>query len=176
MMIVSLIGLKKSGKTATAENLIREFGRRGLRVGSVKFMPNSRLTIDVKGKDTWRHRQAGADFVISLSKGEIAFIGKLEGRADIGNAIDLVPEGTDVLICEGYNSPDPGIIKILCARDEGQVEETIRIRGIREGFLAVSGIISSTGFQHPEYRVLDSTDPVQLSIMADLILGQNDEK
>ncbi len=170
MIIVSLIGLKKCGKTTTAENLIGEFRRRDLRVGSVKFMPNSKITLDVEGKDTWRHRKAGSEFVISLSKGEIAMIRETEGRSDIDDALQLVPEGTDILICEGYNSTDPRIKKILCAKDPSLLEETMRIRGVGEGFIAISGIISGTGYEHSEYRVLNSMKDEDLQVLADLIL------
>lgn len=173
MIIVSLIGLKKCGKTTTAENLIAEFRRRGLTVGSVKFMPNSTMTLDVEGKDTWRHREAGADFVISLSRSEIAFIRNKKGRSDIDDALELVPEGTDVLLCEGYNSSDPRIKKVLCAKDPSLLKETMKVRGVEDGFIAISGIISGTDHQHPGCRVLNSKDPEELSLLADLILNES---
>ncbi len=172
MLIVSLIGLKKCGKTTTAEALIGEFRRRGFRVGAVKFMPNSTLTLDVEGKDTWRHRNAGAEFVISLSRGEIGYIGNVEGRATIDDALNIVPEGTDILVCEGYNTTDPGIIKIILARDPPSLEETMKVRGVKGDFLAVSGIISNTEFNHLDLPVLDATSPIQLKKLADLIIGK----
>jgi molybdopterin-guanine dinucleotide biosynthesis protein B len=170
MLILTLIGLKKCGKTTTAEALIGEFRKRGYRVGSVKFMPNSTLTLDVEGKDTWRHREAGAEFVISLSRGEIGYIGDVEGRAQIEDALRLVPEETDILICEGYNTSDPRIMKIILARDPSSLKETIEVRGVAGDFLAVSGIISGTDFLHPDLPVLDATSPDQLKRLADLII------
>ncbi|MCK5038041.1 MAG: molybdopterin-guanine dinucleotide biosynthesis protein MobB, partial [Thermoplasmata archaeon] len=50
MIIVSLIGLKKCGKTTTAEALIKEFKSRGMKVGGVKWMVHSNFTIDTEGK------------------------------------------------------------------------------------------------------------------------------
>jgi len=162
MIIVSLIGLKKCGKTATAEALIREFKRRGYRVGGVKSMPHSKFTIDVEGKDTWRQKEAGADFVISLSKGELAYIerkekrGKKEERceelvrpeeevaepevcedveqwATLENALRLVPDDTDILICEGLTQNDPRILRVVLAKSLELLEETFRVRGVETG-------------------------------------------
>ncbi len=174
MIIVSLIGLKKCGKTTTAEALIAAFKNRGFMVGGVKFMPNSTLTLDVVGKDTWRHREAGADFVISLSKGEVGYIGNVSGRVGIEDALRLVPQGTEILICEGYNDPDPRIVKILLAKDPDSLQETLSVRGITEGFIAVSGIISTTEFHHPDLPVLDATSEEQLELLVDLILEMDE--
>jgi molybdopterin-guanine dinucleotide biosynthesis protein B len=171
MLVVTLIGLKKCGKTTTAEALISEFKRRGLSVGGVKFMPNSTMNLDIEGKDTWRHRKAGADFVISLSRGEIGFIGDIEGRASLDDAMRLVPEGTDILVCEGLNTDDPSVVKILLARDPGSIEETMAVRGIADGFTAISGIISSSGYSHPVLPVIDATDEKGVGELADLILA-----
>jgi molybdopterin-guanine dinucleotide biosynthesis protein B len=172
MRIVSLIGLKKCGKTTTAENLIKELKCRGYRVGSIKFMPNSTMDLDVEGKDTWRHRNAGSEFIISLSKGELGFIKNIDGRATMDDALDLVPQGIDILICEGYNSNDPDIIKILCARDSSLLEETKRIREVDGGYAAISGIVSGTGYWDKELPVLDSNDTDDLKKLVDLILTE----
>jgi molybdopterin-guanine dinucleotide biosynthesis protein len=152
MIVVSLIGLKKCGKTTTAEALIREFKRRELRVGGVKSMPHSSFTIDVKGKDTWRHREAGADFVVSLSKDELVFMerwGKERGeegvnhentgsedgagRPGLEDVLRLVPGDTDVLVCEGLTQDDPRILRIVLARSPDLLVETFEVRGIGRG-------------------------------------------
>ncbi|MGA1821335.1 MAG: molybdopterin-guanine dinucleotide biosynthesis protein B [Thermoplasmatota archaeon] len=170
MIIVALIGLKKSGKTTTAEALIREFKRRGFIVGGIKFMPNSTFTLDKEGKDTYRHRSAGADFVISLSKGEIAYIGDIQGRARLSDALRMVPDTTEVLICEGLNEDHPDIQRVLIARDPDSLKETVGIRRIKDGIIAVSGIIANELSEHPEYPVFNCTKETGVSGLADLIL------
>ena len=98
MIIVSLIGLKKSGKTTCVEALVREFKGRGMKVGAVKSMVHSRFTVDTEGKDTWRHQRAGADFVISLSKDEMAYIERRPARSRLDEFLRFVPSDTDVLV------------------------------------------------------------------------------
>ena len=136
MIIVSLIGLKKCGKTTTAEALIREFKRRGYRVGGVKYMPHSTFTIDIKGKDTWRQKEAGADFVISLSKDEIAYMEPrntgIDQRPALKDLVRLVPAGTDILICEGLTEDDPGVLRVVLARSAELMQETFETRGLSE--------------------------------------------
>lgn len=171
MIIVALVGLKKCGKTTTAETLIGEFKRRGLKVGSIKFMPHSTITLDIEGKDTWRHRNAGSDFVISLSKGEIGYIGDIEGRATLADAFKLIPEDTDVMICEGLNEDHPDIFRILLAKDPSLLEETYEVRGIPESeFDAISGRISNVIQEHGSLPVYNATDPAQLNDLVDLII------
>ena len=175
MIIVALIGLKKCGKTTTAEALIREFKDRGYRVGGIKCMPNSTITLDTEGKDTYRHRSAGADFVISLSKGEIAFIGDTGGRASIRDALGLIPEGTEVLICEGLTEEYPGIHRILLARDLDLLEETMKVRGVGDGILALSGLLSNQKKDHPIYPVFNCTEREGVSGLVDLIIKKDQD-
>jgi molybdopterin-guanine dinucleotide biosynthesis protein MobB len=139
MIIVSLIGLKKCGKTTTAEALIREFKKRGYKTGGVKSMPHSNFTIDVQGKDTWRQKEAGADFVISLSKHEIAYIephqliSDSNDRPSLEDVLRLVPQDTEVLICEGLTEDDPRIIRVVLAKSPELVKETFEVRGLNKG-------------------------------------------
>ncbi len=173
MIIVSLIGLKKCGKTTTAEALIRQFKARGYKVGGLKSMRHSKFTIDVEGKDTWRHGEAGADFVISLSKGELAYIernnsvnkgkgeseeregeeGGAEGTNSLEEALRVVPHDTDILICEGLTDDDPRILRVVLARSPELLEDTFEVRGLNrtgEGdvgrgmkIIALSGIMAN---------------------------------
>ena len=172
MIVVSLIGLKKCGKTTTAEALIREFKRRGFKVGGVKCMHHATMTIDAKGKDTYRQKKAGADFVISLSKGEIAYIEKKDGRATLKDALRHVPKSTNILICEGLEDDGPELIRVVCAKSPRQLPATFRIRGVRGGVLALSGIMANETRRHPKYPVFNCALPKDARALADLILSK----
>ncbi len=193
MIIVTLIGLKKCGKTTTAEALISEFRERGYKVGAVKFMPHSSFTIDIEGKDTWRQKNAGAEFVISLSKDEMAYIEERKQRASLSDALRLVPEDTDVLICEGFTGDHPGILRVVLAKTPELLNETFVVRGFYQdheridptasNIIAFSGIMTSSlkneypekGWKrlpdYPEVPVFDCTDPSGRKGLVDLILG-----
>ncbi len=172
MIIVSLIGLKKCGKTTTAEALISEFKSRGMKVGGVKWMVHSNFTIDTEGKDTWRQKRAGADFVISMSKDELAFVQNRPDRPSLDDVLALVPEGTEILICEGLMDSRPNVIKVVVAKALETLNETFEVRGIKDGVIALSGIISNEALEHPEYPVFNCTLPKGAEGLADLILKE----
>lgn len=175
MIIVSLIGLKKSGKTTTAEALIGEFKSRGYKVGGIKFMVHSKFTVDTKGKDTWRHKEAGADFVVSMSEDELAYIERREGHPSMDEVMGYIPEDTDILICEGLTEDRPGIIRIVIAREPGLLQDTFEVRGISDGVIALSGIIANENHQHPNYPVFNCNLPEETSRLADLILQESEK-
>ena len=64
--IISIVGKSDSGKTTLLEKLIEEFCRRGHRVGTIKHDTHG-FDIDHEGKDSWRHKKAGAATVIISS-------------------------------------------------------------------------------------------------------------
>lgn len=68
MQRIHVIGRKNCGKTTLVTELITEFTARGLRVGSVKHTHHHH-ELDTPGKDSFRHREAGAAVVGILSPG-----------------------------------------------------------------------------------------------------------
>jgi len=165
--VVSVIGLKKCGKTTVVEHLVRSLTARGHRVGTVKSMVHSVFSIDVEGKDTFRHKDAGASFVISLSRSETAFIEKHEpgkGRRRLADVLPLVPDGTDFLVCEGLEDDDPGIAQIVCLKKAGLWEETCEVRPVGKP-IAVSGIIANELSEYRgmrAYNVMNKNDLMEL--------------
>lgn len=97
--LVSIVGKSESGKTTLIEKLIPVLKRRGLRVGVVKHTHHG-FDMDHEGKDSHRHRQAGADTVMVASPGQVAMI----KRFDSEHLSDLVPffNDMDLLIAEGF--------------------------------------------------------------------------
>ena len=170
MIVVSLVGLKKCGKTTTAEALISEFKSRGMRVGGVKWMVHSSFTIDTEGKDTWRQKKAGADFVISMSENEMAFVQNRPERPGFDDVLGLVPEDTEVLVCKGLEGDIPGAKTIVLAKSPELLEETMKIRGTRNNIIALSGMMANQSNHHQDYPVFNCTRSEDVKALADLIL------
>ena len=57
--VIGVAGFKNAGKTTLVEKLVREFTLRGYRIATVKHAHHS-FDIDHEGRDSFRHRQAGA--------------------------------------------------------------------------------------------------------------------
>jgi len=71
--IISIAGKSGSGKTTLIEKIIPELKKRGYKVGTVKHAYHG-FDLDQKGKDSWRHKEAGADMVIVSSLDRIAMV------------------------------------------------------------------------------------------------------
>lgn len=66
MFVAGFVGFSGSGKTTLIESLLGEFAARGLRVSVIKHAHHG-FELDREGKDSWRHRQAGACEVLVAS-------------------------------------------------------------------------------------------------------------
>ena len=71
--IVSIVGKSDSGKTTLMEKLIAELNLRGYKVASVKHDTHD-FEIDKEGKDSWRHKKAGATTTIISSPHKVAVV------------------------------------------------------------------------------------------------------
>ncbi len=125
--VVSIVGRSESGKTTLIEILIPELKRRGYRIGTIKHTHHA-LEIDQTGKDSTRHRAAGAHTVILASTGQIAMI----KSAPSDSVADLIRYfyDVDLLITEGYkreNTPKIEVMRtavhteLLCRSDPGLI-------------------------------------------------------
>lgn len=110
--VVSIVGKSESGKTTLIERLVPALKSRGFRIGVVKHAHHG-FDMDREGKDSYRHRKAGADTVMVASPGQIAMIKDVSGeRLD-----DLLPffEDMDLLITEGFKGDRAPKIEIFRA-------------------------------------------------------------
>ncbi len=57
MKILTVVGTKNTGKTTLVTMLVQELVKRGHKVGTIKHTHHD---FDLEGKDTWKHRKAGA--------------------------------------------------------------------------------------------------------------------
>ena len=81
MRVFGIAGYSGSGKTTLIERLIPDFTGRGLRVSLVKHA-HHRFDIDRPGKDSWRHREAGATEVLVTSSMRWALMHELRGAPE----------------------------------------------------------------------------------------------
>lgn len=111
--VLSIVGKSESGKTTLIEKLIPELKRRGYRIGIVKHTHHG-FDMDRQGKDSYRHRQAGADTVMIASPGQIAMIKDVPGQS----LADLIPffHDMDLLITEGFKSDKAPKIEVFRAQ------------------------------------------------------------
>lgn len=99
--IICISGISGSGKTTLVEKLIPELISRGYRVASVKHDAH-RFEIDKEGKDSWRHKQAGARTVVLASPEKVAVIRDLDRDMGIDELVARYIEDVDIVVAEGF--------------------------------------------------------------------------
>jgi molybdopterin-guanine dinucleotide biosynthesis protein B len=138
--LLGIAGFKNSGKTTLTERLVRELTARGYRISTVKHAHHG-FDIDQEGRDSWRHRQAGAGEVAVVSRKRWALVHELRAEEE-PRLKDVVAKmaACDLILTEGYKGEshakievrnvalghpelalrDPSVIAIAC---NGAVEE-----------------------------------------------------
>lgn len=101
MRVYGVIGWKNSGKTSLMERLVADITGRGFSVSTVKHVHHT-VDLDQPGKDTFRHRQAGAREVVLASKDRFALMVEHRGpEPDLAQVLArLAP--VDLVLVEGY--------------------------------------------------------------------------
>lgn len=145
MKIISVVGYKKTGKTALVEKIVKALKKYGS-VGTVKHLHEH--NINMPGTDTWKHAQAGADVVIGVTPDELV---KFSHDNNLTTALDeLADAGMDFGVVEGFKDSAlpkialgdvtaPNIIIRLDKSENADIDEIIKIV-----------------FEQPEYHTLGS--------------------
>ena len=122
--IISIVGNSGSGKTTLLVKLIPELKKRGYKIGTIKHAYHE-FDFDKKGKDSWRHKDAGADMVMVSSPKQVAIF-----KDDTRNSIEDLQHyfhDMDLVIAEGFKHENQPKIEIfrqalhkepVCVQDE----------------------------------------------------------
>lgn len=123
---VSIVGKSNAGKTTILEKLIPELVRRGYRVGTVKHDVHG-FDIDYEGKDSWRHKQAGAATVVMSSPSKVAIIRDVPAEEPLKHLVEKYFRDRDIVLTEGFKKENMPKVEIfrksvhqepLCRDDE----------------------------------------------------------
>lgn len=124
--IISIVGKSNSGKTTVVEGLVLRLKKMGYKVGTIKHSVND-YEIDIEGRDSWRHRKAGADISAISSPNKISFIKEVSKDTSIDEIVSSYFNNLDIIITEGYKKEGKPKIevsrreisdKLICDEDE----------------------------------------------------------
>ena len=99
--VISIVSKKNCGKTTLLEKLIPELKRRGYRVGILKHDIHG-FDIDHEGKDTYRHKAAGADTVAISCPWKVSVIKDVAEELPPQQIVAQYFEDVDIVLTEGY--------------------------------------------------------------------------
>ena len=109
--IVSVVGFSGSGKTTLLEKLIRELASRGYRVGTIKHDIHG-FEMDKPGKDSWRHKNAGASTTIISSPHQIGMVMDVDHDHDPTD-LKRFFGNVDIVFTEGYKRGDKPKLEVF---------------------------------------------------------------
>jgi molybdopterin-guanine dinucleotide biosynthesis protein B len=154
--ILCFVGRSNSGKTTLIERLIPELVLAGYRIATVKHAGHG-FDLDTEGKDSWRHKRAGASSVMVLSKGSLAMFSDVSDQIKVEELRDrFLDPSIDLIIAEGWRTE--GYPKIVVLRDQfGEVPVST------EGLL---GVVSNK----PVDLAVPCLDPDDIKGLSELII------
>src|ERR1044072_446584 len=114
--IVCFVGKSNSGKTTVIARILPELVRSGAKIATVKHAGHG-FDLDTEGKDSWRHKQAGASSVVILSKGSMAMFADASDQLKVEDIRARFLDGSyDLIIAEGWKHE--GYPKIVIIREQ----------------------------------------------------------
>lgn len=164
-VVVCVVGKKRSGKTTTVVGLVRELGRRGHRVMTVKHGHHFRL--DREGTDSWRHRhEGGAARVVLAGPEGMAVAGEWgpRGEEPLERLVGRFLPDADVVVAEGFKASEAPRIEVY----RRSVHEEALYRSGDPRYLAI--LTDEPGFR-AHVPVLDVDDPDRFGSLAELVEG-----
>lgn len=165
MKVIGFAGFSGSGKTTLVERLIPALRLKGLRVSVVKHA-HHHFDIDHEGKDTYRHREAGAFEVVVASSKRMALMREFEvaNLPTVHQLLAELYEGVDWVLVEGFKDSDLQKIEVWRAASGKPA------RYLEDDF--VTAIATDSPGQLPaptQLQVLDLNDP---DAVVDWLLSQ----
>ncbi|MBC5628995.1 molybdopterin-guanine dinucleotide biosynthesis protein B [Clostridium sp. NSJ-6] len=161
--VVNIIGEGSNvGKTVLMEGLIKELNNRALTVSTIKHDVHG-FDIDKKGKDTYRHRKAGADTVVISSKNRFAMIKELDEEVNLEDIIKMVSD-KDIVLVEGYKKSNLRKIEVY---REGVSEKIITPK---EKLIAIA---SNESIDYEDVPVVNKDN---YKVLADLVEKEKEFK
>ena len=139
MKVIGLAGWSGAGKTTLLARVIPHLREQGLRVSVIKHA-HHKFDVDTPGKDSWRHREAGAEEVLVSSGMRWALMHELRGAHE-----PRLPEllaklsRVDLVIVDGYKSEPHRKIEVYRA-DNGKPL-------LFPGDAAIAGVVSDVAIE-----------------------------
>ena len=114
--VLCIVGFSGSGKTTLTVGLVAALRCRGMRVGTIKHDVHG-FEMDQPGKDSWRHKQAGAETTIITSPFQIGMVMDVDHDH---HPLEILPlmRGMDIVLVEGFKRAN--LPKIEVFRPENQ--------------------------------------------------------
>ncbi|HPI52626.1 MAG TPA: molybdopterin-guanine dinucleotide biosynthesis protein B [Smithellaceae bacterium] len=110
--IVSIVGKSNSGKTTLLEKIIADLTHRGYRIATIKHNRHG-FDIDHEGKDSYRHKKAGAHTTVVSSPHQLALVQDVDHDHSFEEIREKFISGADIILTEGFKVNDYPKIEVF---------------------------------------------------------------
>lgn len=172
MNVIGFAGFSGTGKTTLIEKLIPEMRQRGQRVSVVKHAHHG-FDTDHPGKDTYRHRAAGAFEVVAASDQRLALIREFESATQltVHQLLAELYEGVDWVFVEGFKDSDLPKIELLRGQEHDPADKPSARYPVDTFIVALA---TGAPEQLPVPTALPVFDPDKPAVLADWLLAQGE--
>ena len=127
--VLAIVGYSGSGKTTLIEKLLPLLNQAGLRVATIKHTHHE-VRLDAAGKDSWRHKQAGAAASMLLTPSGMQLVTDVIKYAEPEQLAQRYFFDMDLVLAEGFSQGKCAKIEVLrkarsttlrCAIDDGLI-------------------------------------------------------
>ena len=163
MKVAGFAVFSGAGKTTLVEQLIACLRGRGLRVSVIKHA-HHRFDIDHPGKDSWRHRQAGANEVLLASDMRLALLREYDQphEPDVHALLAQLDARADWVLIEGFKDAPLPKIEVWRAPAPGQAPRPVLYP--HDPFVVAVATDAPAGLPQPPHQpVLDLNAPAQVA-------------
>lgn len=112
--VITVVGYSNAGKTRCMTELIARLTQRGYRVAAAKHCHDA-FQLDVEGKDSWKHQQAGAAISLLSNGHQFAALVSAPHPPTLAELSERYAHDADILLAEGFSwEPFPKILVTIC--------------------------------------------------------------
>lgn len=114
--MVAFIGRSGTGKTTLLVKVIAELHGRGFKVGSIKHSHHiTEAAMDAEGKDSWRHKQAGAERTLLVGNKQLQLVADSPDRLLPAELAARYMDGMQLVLVEGYKASPGDKVEVVRA-------------------------------------------------------------
>lgn len=131
---IAFVGRQNSGKTVLLERVISGLCQQGVRVATIKHHSHAGFDFDIKGKDSWRHRQAGSSQTIIVAPDQIASVRSISHEVEVSQVIEsllfeskLYGNGPQIILLEGYRHAGLPTIELFRADNPNDAQRDLGV-------------------------------------------------
>jgi molybdopterin-guanine dinucleotide biosynthesis protein MobB len=114
--VIAFVGRSGAGKTTLLVKVIAELNGRGFKVGSIKHSHHITATaMDVEGKDSWRHKKAGAERTLLIGPEQLQLVANHDASFSLTELAGRYMNSLQLVLVEGFKDTRGDKIEVVRA-------------------------------------------------------------